>query len=291
MRVLSIHHGADTAGVGYGLSRAFAGHPTITLRSTVRKGNYLRYPTDLPWGQATTEWARADVVHLHNSFRSWRLMGHDRPFVIHHHGTQYRDHADVLNAAVTEHGGRAVVATLDLLDHGEGLTWVPQPHDLDALARHRKRQHGGRLRIGHAPTDRAIKSTDTFLAACARLDVEPVLIERRPWAECLRIKGTCDVLFDQVQLGYGSNAIEAWAMGLPVIAGAAPSTLQRMTDTFGDLPFLPATEDTIADAIDALRDPDVRDEWGARGLGHVRRWHDGGETVTRLERVYRGVVG
>ena len=286
MRVLSVQLGSDVGGCGWGTAQAFRGHPKVTFRSAVRRSNYLRYPADLPWPEAEHEWDRADVVHIHGSLRAWRTMGGNKPLVMHHHGTKYRRNADLLNRAVSDLGGTAVVSTLDLLDYGDGLTWVPQAHDLPALAAHRKPQHG-RLRIGHAPTDRTIKSTDAFLAACARLDVEPVLIERRSWAECLAIKGTCDVLFDQVILGYGNNAIEAWGMGIPVIAGAAPSTLARMRDTFGALPFLATDEGGIADAIAAMIDTPTRSEYAALGAAHVARWHDGTETVARLEWAYR----
>src|SRR5690606_30034247 len=113
--------------------------------------------------------------------------------------------------------------------------------------------------------------------ACGRRDGDPVLIERRSWAECLAIKGTCDVLFDPVILGYGNNAIEAGGMGIPVIAGPAPSTLARMRDTLGTLPFLGTGEGGPAD----------RSEYALLGAAHAARWHDGTETVARLEWAYR----
>jgi hypothetical protein len=290
VRVLSIHKGADTAGIGWLLTLAFARLSTdVRLRSAVRRSNYIDYPHDLPWTAAAAEWARADVVHLHNTLGTWRLMGADRPVLLHHHGTYYRENAAALNKAVADLGGRAVVSTLDLLGFGDDLTWIPAPFDLDWLAGFRKPQ-GGRLRVGHAPTDRGVKSTEAFLAACRRLDVEPVLIERRAWRDCLAIKGTCDVLFDQVRLGYGHNAIEAWGMGIPVIAGADDVTEDRMVATFGGLPFYPATEATIDGAIRDMMRPDVREEFAACGLDHVRRWHDGRATVDVLTALYSSLV-
>lgn len=290
IRVLSAHKGCDTAGIGWLLTQAFKGHPEVTLRSAVRRSNYIGYPHDLDWQQVGTEWAATDVVHLHNSFGTWRLLGAGKPFVLHHHGTFYRKHADVLNDAVAEHGGRAVVSTLDLLDFGDDLTWAPAPFDLEWLAGFRK-PHTGRLRVGHSPTDRAVKDTDAFLAACQKLDVEPVLIERRSWADCLALKGTCDVFYDQVRLGYGHAAIEAWGMGIPVIAGADGRTLARMRDTFGTLPFYSATASTIGDAVEALTDEDTRIRYTRRGLAHVARWHDGRETIARLTPIYRQLAG
>ncbi len=290
MKVLSAHKGHDTAGIGWLLAAAFRRLPSyVQLRSAVRRRNYIQYPSDMPWGSVQDEWAAAEVVHLHNSFGTWSLLGGGKPFVMHHHGTYYRTHAELLNGLVAEHGGRAVVSTLDLLDYGDNLTWCPAPYDLDWLAKFR-RPVGGKLRIGHAPTERTIKSTEAFLKACAKLDVEPVLIEGRTWADCLRIKGTCDVLFDQVRLGYGHNAIEAWGMGIPVIAGAAESTLTRMADTFGSVPFLAATERTIRRAIETMTDDDTRAEWASVGLEHVHRWHDGRETVDVLTRTYAEVL-
>lgn len=288
MRALSIHAGADTGGFGWNHAQAFKRYaqPGVTFRSIARSTNYLAYPHDLEWPHARQQWRRANVVHLHNTLRTASMFTSPKPVVLHHHGTNFRANAEPLAAQLAAIGGRAVVSTLDLLDYGDELTWIPQSHDLDALEQLRAPQTG-RLRIGHAPTERGIKDTDAFMVACAKLNVEPVLIERKSWRECLAIKGTCDILYDQVILGYGNNAVEAWAMGIPVIAGAGVSTLKTMRDTFDTLPFLSATAGTIGDAIRALMDDDTRAEWGERGRTHAERWHNGRESVERLTAVYR----
>lgn len=288
---LSIHAGADTGGSGWGIANAFARFPQdhLTVRSIIRSTNYIDYPQDLYWTDAREAWRLAGVHHFHNTTATRKVMGGKvKPFVLHHHGTHYRDNAEALNTEITSARvpAAAVVSTLDLLDYGPDLVWVPASTDVDHVATYRQQQTG-RLRVGHAPTDRAIKSTDAFLAACAKLDVEPVVIERKSWSECLATKGTVDVFFDQVLLGYGNNAIEAWAMGIPVIAGGAPETLAKMRTQFGALPFVEATEDSIADAIRLLMDETERIEWGKRGHDHAVRWHNGRETVDRLTRIYR----
>jgi hypothetical protein len=288
VHVLSVNTGADTAGIGHALVRAFA-RTDVNLRSVARLSNYLAYPPDLPWEEAAARFAAADVAHLHQSLRALTLFG-EKPFVLHHHGTKYRRNHETLNLEVDRRGGRAIVSTLDLLDYGDNLTWAPHPIRPHRYPRHRHPAHGAKLRVGHAPTDRTIKSTDAFLAACARLNVEPVLIERQPWARCLTIKGTVDILFDQVHLGYGVNAIEAWAMGIPVIAGAPDTVLTRMRTEFGTLPFLTTTENTLPDAIQTLMDSDTRSEYAALGQAHVARWHDGTETRARLTPIYRALA-
>lgn len=294
LKVLSASAGSDTAGIGVGLVGAFADSDAIELRSVARRTNFLDYPVDLEWELADRLWDTADVVHVHGNFKAHRLLtgaGHAaKPIVLHHHGTKYRRDSAIYDAAVAGHapGAVAVAATLDLLDIGPHLTWVPHPVDIEALAGHRNLARGKRkLRVGHSPTNRAAKSTEAFLAACKRVDVEPVLIEGQSWAECLRIKGTCDALFDQVTYGYGVSAIEAWAMGLPVVAGGTTSTLDRMRETFGELPFIAATEATIADALDQLTDTKTRATWGRKGKAHAKRWHDGRETVERLTPIYQ----
>ncbi len=106
-------------------------------------------------------------------------------------------------------------------------------------------------------------------------DVEPVLIERLSWSECLRRKATCDIFYDQPVLGYGSNAIEAWAMGIPVLAGVEdPSVRDRMLKTWGELPFFETTEAMLeADLRRLIDDADLRRTYAKLGYRHVIRWH------------------
>lgn len=294
LRVLNISYGADMGGVAWGVAQAFRRHPQpgVTVHSTVRKTRYLAYPADLPWHLAERYYGTADVVHLNRSAKSFGLLGPPKPFVMHHHGTALRENPEAYAEFMADPPapGVDVVSTLDLLAYREGSVWCPSPFDLDMLATYRAPVTSRRLRVGHAPTDRAIKDTDAFLVACRAADVEPVLIERQSWDQCLTAKGTVDVFYDQVQLGYGNNAIEAWGMGIPVIAGATDSTLDLMRETFGALPFMTATVATITDALVAMKDPDIRAHWSDVGLAHARKWHDGRHTVDVLSKAYRKVL-
>jgi glycosyltransferase involved in cell wall biosynthesis len=182
-----------------------------------------------------------------------------------------------------------LVSTIDLLV-ADDLTWLPSPHDLEWLPTFRAPIDDGVYRIGHAPTNRAIKSTEALIAASRRLSeempVELVIGEKLSWHNTLALKGTVDVFFDQVILGYGNNAIEAWGMGIPVIAGGAPDTLAKMWSIFGELPFYQATEDTIYEALRALADPKTRKEWAERGRRFVERFHAYPVVVDELEAIY-----
>jgi hypothetical protein len=284
MRILNYSPGADRGGVGHLLKRAFDAHTDWDYRQVARSVNYIHYPRDLARADPLT----FDVVHANNRIGSLPLM----PTVVHYHGTGFRANAGRFLNEQRARGAAGLASTLDLwLLAPDELTWCPAPYDLDWLMSHRAPVDDGVLRVGHSPTRRAIKSTDGLIAAVKRLrrevNVELVLTERKTWAECLSRKGTVDVYFDQVILGYGSNAIEAWGMGLPVICGGAPGTLAEMRSRFGELPFYEATEDTIYEALVAMADPAVRATWSERGLAHVQRFHDAAAVVELLKPIYR----
>lgn len=286
--VLSINAGQDPAGIGVRLAQGFRRHSAWDFHSIARFQTYIDYPVDRTWDDAGRLWAAADVVHLHNNFATARLFeGRRKPSVIHHHGTMFRQSPAELLAETRERRAVGIASTLDLyLMAPDELVWVPAPYDVDGLARLRRRNRG-RLRVVTAPTDRAIKSTDALIAACRDLPVDLVIVERADWQTCLREKATADIVFDQVQLGYGCNAIEAMAMGIPVIAGAAAETLAEYRRRFGSLPFHPATEPTIGDALaELIASPALRAEIGERGQRHARAFHDERTVTRQMEGLY-----
>jgi hypothetical protein len=293
VRVLNIGN-TDLGGDGIRTKWAFDRHaPGWRYDVAMRNRNYIDYPADRPFAEASGLAQDADVIHARNSFRSARMAGGlGKPLVIHHHGTRLRNRpADVL-AEQRAHRAVGLAATLDLCQLApEELEWLPAPYDLDFLASLRRPVEDGVLRIGHAPTNRAVKSTEAFLAAAARLGrelpVAVVLIEGQSWWDCLKLKATCDVYFDQVLLGYGNNAIEAWGTGIPVVAGAQPETLAEYERRFGSTPFAVADEGSIYQALRGLADPGVRQWWRRRGLEHVQQWHAEKRVVGQLQSVYR----
>lgn len=289
MNIVNYSAGADTGGQGYRFAQAFTKHSDIDYRSVVRNTNYINYPKDLPFQQAPRFLERADVLHVNTTYQG--LERYWKPSVIHYHGTQFRNNPEKYLERQRERGAVGLVSTLDLwLLAPDEVTWCPAPYDLDWLATFRKPQDG-KLRVGHAPTDRKIKSTDALVAAVARIpDAELVLIERQSWDKCLRLKGTVDVFYDQVILGYGNNAVEAWGMGIPVICGAQPDTLAEMSNRFGVLPFYEADEDSIYEALMALADPDTRAEYGERGRAHAERFHSERAVVDLMWPVYEGAL-
>lgn len=299
--------GSDPAGISSGIARAFRNDPEWAVRSLVSKTNFIEYVPDLPWEHRTLHkhWDWADVVHLHHNFigaeRMVRGFGRKRvrhkPYVVEFHGTQFRENSGIHLQEMRRYGAVGVVSTLDLyLIAPNDVEWLPGPIDVDRLAEMRQ-VNEGRVVIAHAPTNRQIKSTRELLAAVERLQAEgfPVeldLIEHRPWTECLERKARAHIFFDQVLLGYGNNALEAWGMGIPVVAGADDPTLDEMERRFGHLPFYHATEETIYDALKELvESPELRAQYGQIGYEYVRKWHDEPVVVEQLKRLYRRAMG
>jgi hypothetical protein len=197
------------------------------------------------------------------------------------------------------------VSTLDLTRPApELLHWLPTAYDVDWLQDFaKKRRQGmrrdlGTVRIVSCPTNREFKATEALIAAvmdlaAEGLPVELVLVEGKPWYEALTIKATADIVFDQLAWGYGCNAVEAWGMGIPVVSGADDWTLERMHQEFGKrgLPFVEASQATLVDVLRKLvESKDLRAKWGAKGLAHVRKYHDERPALARLAELYHRTI-
>jgi hypothetical protein len=236
-----------------------------------------------------------------------------KPVLLHHHGAAFRTNPEPLLARAAHEGWAQAASTVDLAEIAPGaITWLPTAFDLDGLATLRqahRRPDDGVVRISHAPTMRSLKSTEALIDAVIALQdeglpVELDLIERVTWAECLRRKATADIYFDQLYLGYGCNAIEAWGMGLPVIAGVDPeraaevnhpipaSTRDRMLREWGSLPFYETTEAALLDTLGELvKSTELRADYALRGMAHVARFHAQLPALERLLDVYQRSIG
>jgi hypothetical protein len=244
---------------------------------------------------------QSDVIHVRNNFDIARRIerkrrGQPKPLVIQHHGTMFRADHRFLMAQAQKLGAISLVSTLDMLRFApKGLEWLPSPHDLDALARVRAgaQRDPDKIIIHHSPTNRRVKDTALFeevgdaLMAKYR-HVECRVVEQMPWKDNIALKAEADIVYDQLKLGWGNNAIEAWAMGVPVVAGIeSPAARDIMIDRLGALPIVEADATSLYDVLERLvLDPAERAAAGARGLKYARRWHDHRKVVEQLVDVY-----
>ncbi len=135
----------------------------------------------------------------------------------------------------------------------------------------------GTIRIGHSPTKRATKGTDTILAALETLKmkyprIEIVLIEKMPHKQALDIKSTLDIFIDQIgELGYGISGLEALGMGIP----CAVEILDDFAHFLGKNPFIHITAKNIVEKISPfIESTELRTQFGEMGKNWVEKIHN-----------------
>ena len=306
MKALAIGN-YDPAGVAERFRLASEKLGGLELRAAHRTTAYFDFPVDLVWTKINEPEIRriaaeADVIHLNNSPLAMRKLRLKKPALLHHHGTLFRSNPDAM--LVTARVGKMAqaVSTVDLMKPApDVLHWLPTAYDIGALrkqgdAARRKRKQDGRVRIVHAPTSREGKHTELFLEATRQLiaeglPIDVVIVENKTNAECLAIKATADIVYDQLKWGYGCNSVEAWGMGIPVISGADEWTIGQMEKMWSRTPFYQATEATLKQKIkDLALSADLRAEWGDIGSNHVTTHHDELPALERLVELYRVAI-
>ena len=273
----------------------------LNIRSVHRVSHYFDFPGDIVWDAKNNALIHrlveeADIIHLNNSYRPIQRFHVRKPMLLHHHGSLFRNNTDAMLKMARQMRMVQAVSTIDLTRADTDiLHWLPTAYDIDELAAFgeaNRREDDGRIRVVSAPTNRAYKATDALIAAVKTLQdeglpIDLVLVEGQTWRHTLEQKAKADIVFDQVLFGYGCNAIEAWALGTPVIAGADDWTLAAMKKAWKSLPFYLATEDTIADSIRKLaKSKDLRAKWADRGMAHIRKFHDEKPALERLAELY-----
>jgi glycosyltransferase involved in cell wall biosynthesis len=135
--------------------------------------------------------------------------------------------------------------------------------------------------VVHAPSSRRRKGTEHVIAACARLPVDLQIVEGLHHDEARKRYEGADIVVDQLNAGwYGLFAIEAMALGKPVVTFLHDEAVARTEDAFGTtVPVVSATADTL---VDKLR-PLVEDAGHRRRLGDASRAY--AEQVHDVERV------
>jgi glycosyltransferase involved in cell wall biosynthesis len=179
----------------------------------------------------------------------------------------------------------------------DAIRWVGEAHvvppGLD-LREYEPRPPSERSRplVVHAPSSRARKGTEHVIAACAQLPVDLDLVEGVPHARARERYARADIVVDQLRAGWhGVFALEAMALGKPVVAHLKPDVVERSAEAFGvRVPIVPATPETLVDVLRTLvEDPDRRRELGAAGRAYVERVHDIDRVADRLLDIYRSL--
>jgi glycosyltransferase involved in cell wall biosynthesis len=113
------------------------------------------------------------------------------------------------------------------------------------------------------------------------------LVEDVPHASVQQMLREADIVVDQLLLGwYGGVAVEAMALGRPVVAHLHGPDLARLPQQMrADLPVMDATPETLDDVLRTLAARDL-DELGRQSRGYVEQWHDPSRIAAKLGEIY-----
>jgi len=176
----------------------------------------------------------------------------------------------------------------------DAARWVPEaqvvPPGIE-LAGYRPVPPGDRARpvILHAPSSRRRKGTEHVVAAAEGLPAELVIVEGLHHDEARRRYERADIVVDQLNAGwYGLFAIEAMALGKPVVSFLHEEAVRRTEDAFGlEVPIVRATKETLPEVLRRLvGSPDERRRIGAASRAYVERVHDVDRVADRLLDIY-----
>jgi len=296
--------GTDTGGQSFKLSRAIREYTPHLSRSLRKDNNYLDFPADIEFGKHDKKFisdylSNVDIVHCHNMYRyanGWSKINPRAKWIIHQHGrfgTRYKfvDHI----AADLNRDAKRFVSTINLLKYvnDDPDRWIPAPFRLsefDDLKEKFYKPHEN-IRIAHSPTRRDYKNTDLLIEIVSKFpQIELVLIEGRTNKECLEIKASCDITFDQTQLCYGNSGLEGMAFSQPTIVGMDQETRSKINEIIGYEPFVFATPETLKEVIIKLvASKRLRDHWGTIGRKYIEDWHDDRKVAEKMIKIYESL--
>jgi len=207
--------------------------------------------------------------------------------VMHFLGSDIRGRSPA-ELAWARRAGACVVGSYD------AIRWVPDAHvippgiDVRAIEppppTNRERPV-----VLHAPSSRAKKGTEHVVAACKELDVELEIVEGLDHREAFERYRNADVIVDQLNAGwYGVFAIEAMALGKPVVTFLHDEAVRKTEEAFGvDVPIVNATAETLAGALRPLvESAEERRRVGRASRAYVEEVHDLERMTDRLLALY-----
>ena len=256
------------------------------------------------WGRQAVQWPAflrllpgTDVFHFYFGWTlvprklTWPLLSAARSkSVLHFLGSDIR-------GKTPEELSYARGADARIVGSYDALRWVPDAHvvppGLD-LREYEPAPPEARPRpvVLHAPSSRKRKGTEHVIAACEGLDVVLDVVEGLRHDEARRHYARADLVVDQLNAGwYGILAIEAMALGKPVLSYLRPEAAQETEREMGvEVPIVPVTKETLRERIAELAAAlEERRRIGALSRAYVERIHDADKGADRLIAIYRSL--
>ncbi len=176
----------------------------------------------------------------------------------------------------------------------DAIRWVPEAEvvppgiDLRCIATASAPARDRPL-VVHAPSSRTRKGTEHVVAACERLPVELRIVEGLHHDQARKLYEDADIVVDQLNAGwYGVFAIEAMALGKPVVTSLDEDAVRQTEEAFGvKVPIVRATKDDLVEKLRPLVESfEERKRLGAAGRAYVEEVHDVERMTDRLLDIY-----
>jgi glycosyltransferase involved in cell wall biosynthesis len=223
-----------------------------------------------------------DIYHLESGlgfFRDARIIRQlktsGKKIVCSYHGTDIRQRGIIPD--IDRLSDLNLTCELDLLSKHPRMKYLFLPIDTSQFTLREPRE---KVRyIGHAPTSRYFKGSDTIIQVCRQLEeergIQLILIEKKSHKEALRLKARCDIFIDQISnlggWGYGMNSLESLAMGIPTCTNMVPEYREFLPDH----PFVHLDGDHLKEQLmELIMNARLRKEKGRQGREWVERHHD-----------------
>jgi glycosyltransferase involved in cell wall biosynthesis len=266
-------------------------HPEAD-ESLERTGGFLRRQT-AQWRALRRLLPHTDVFHFYfgltlvpQSLQFPILRALRRKSVFHYLGSEIRGRTP----AELAFGKRA---DAEIVGSYDAIRWVPEaevvPPGIDLAAYDTAPPGNARPVILHAPSSRRRKGTEHVVAACEGLAAELDVVEGLHHDEAKERYRRADIVVDQLNAGwYGLFAIEAMALGKPVLAYLHVEAVRRTEEALGvGVPVVGVTKETLRARLEELvADPELRRRIGAASRASVERVHDVERIADRLVGIY-----
>jgi len=155
-----------------------------------------------------------------------------------------------------------------------------------------KRPQKRKLKIIHAPTDRAVKGTEAVLSVVKKLSnqypIELLLVENVSHQEAVRIYNQADIAIDQLKIGwYGGFAVEMMARGIPVISFFRESDSRKFVPFWKEVPVVNASEESLEKALLVLLvNQKLREKIGKKSRQFVEKYHNPLKIAAQTKKIY-----
>jgi glycosyltransferase involved in cell wall biosynthesis len=188
-------------------------------------------------------------------------------------------------------------ADAEIVGSYDAIRWVPHAHVIPPGLDLREfdpvpPSDNPRPLVVHAPSNREKKGTAEVIAALEGLDVDLDIVEGVPHEEARARYARADLVVDQLNAGWhGVFALEAMALGKPVVTYLKPDVVERSAAGYGlRIPIVPTTAETLRrDIAPLVAQPALRRELGAKSRAYVEQVHDIDRVADRLLDVYRSL--